>query len=75
MPSLFPSKKTTSAAPDAGEELFDEHFTKRLEVLAVVARRIHTGRTRAEPGTIASQTRSSMRAVSASSTCRPTMGR
>lgn len=43
MGSLFPSARERGS-----DDLFDENFTKRLEVLAVVARRIHAGRTRAE---------------------------
>jgi uncharacterized protein (DUF58 family) len=40
---------SSSARPRAAaEELFDEHFQKKLEYLALVSRRIFAGRTRAE---------------------------
>ncbi len=42
-------KKDRARAPvSSGEDLFDEEFQRRLEVLAIVSRRLVSGRTRAE---------------------------
>lgn len=40
--------KNARAAPGGTEELFDEEFQRKLEVLAIVSRRLVSGRTRAE---------------------------
>ena len=40
--------RSPAARADADEELFDEEFQRRLEVLAIVSRRLVAGRTRAE---------------------------
>ncbi|MBZ0117310.1 MAG: DUF58 domain-containing protein [Sandaracinaceae bacterium] len=41
-------RKNDSTSDTAGGDLFDEEFQRRLEVLAIVSRKIYAGRTRAE---------------------------
>lgn len=45
---LTTKRRERSAARAGGDELFDEEFQRKLEVLAIVSRRLVSGRTRAE---------------------------
>src|SRR5690606_5992573 len=45
---LSSRKKDARVAAAAGDELFDEELQRKLEVLAIVSRRLVRGRTRAE---------------------------
>jgi uncharacterized protein (DUF58 family) len=42
------SKRSAADKPREGDDLFDEEFQRRLEVLAIVSRKLVSGRTRAE---------------------------
>ena len=64
-----------SPARDGGERGERGPRVPLVHPARAARRRRPTGRTRAEPGTIASQTRSTVSAVSSSSTCRPAMRR
>jgi uncharacterized protein (DUF58 family) len=45
---LFGRRKRDSVRPAARDDLFDEEFQRKLEYLSIVARRLYSGRTRAE---------------------------
>lgn len=45
---LRKNRASTAARGAAGEDIFDEELQRRLEYLAIVSRRIYSGRTRAE---------------------------
>ena len=65
--AMSPPASDANAASAARARAFGHAREQRVDV--------DSGRTRAEPGTIASQTPATISAVSASSTCKAAMGR